>query len=461
VNWIKEKIYGNYAVVYHRTRFNALAEAMYTEGFKPGDGDMYGKGFYATYELESQESGEMASNYGPIILKAAVPIDKFVFFDWEAFTKTPQAKELNTTEAEFIRVQCERFEITPHATFDWETVAALSISYHSSDVALYVVRGTDLLNRAAGIVFTGRRDGHVLVAYRTELVMPLAVRPQDNDVFTKVPHDQAYLARMLKVKLAPTISPIEPPSWLQRAKKRDAKITMMGDEVHWKDGIWIDGEWLLGEWGNGSWMGGTWNNGTWLDGTWYDGLWKKGRWGKGTWYGGVWQYGNWANGVWVDGTWRDGDWMQGTWKKGTWHAGRWEGGTWRSGVWKDGLFFRGDWLDGEWHDGYHYNGRWYNGVWHGGTWFDGIWYRGTWEAGYWARGVWKDGVWKGGTWSDGTWERGIWMDGVWVGGSWKEGWIHDPQGKGNLQPEWERLDGWTLSPISPVDYWDAARMVLK
>ena len=519
MNWITEKIYGNYAVVYHRTKFNALAEAMYTEGFSPGGGDLYGKGFYATYELASQERADMVNSYGPIVLKAAVPIDKFVFFDWDAFTKTPQAKELHTTKNEFIQAQCERLGIRDSETlerlgiieqsrfnFDWGAVAELQALKYTSDAALYVVRRTDLLNRAAGIVFTGRTDGQVLVAYRTEIVMPLAVKQDGAAAFTKVPHDQAYLAKMLKAKLMPELPPIEAPLWLQNAEKEHAKVTVLGGEVHWREGTWIDGIWEDGEWDTGDWLGGTWKKGTWNTGRWYAGTWNNGMWGNGSWYGGRWLHGSWASGVWANGTWIDGnwqngnwyngtwtngkwrggvwhngewlygtwaggewedgnwyagEWMQGTWKKGVWHTGVWSKGTWFRGLWKIGVHLNGTWKNGTWEDGIWRGGTWKNGVWKNGRWVEGSWLGGTHLNGEWARGLWKNGTWSNGIWEDGTWEDGKWQDGMWKGGIWKKGWIFDPESKGFLEAEWERKDGWTLSPISPADYWDPARMVLK
>jgi len=59
----KEKIYGNMAIVFHRTSVSDLVNKVFTSGFKPGTGDKYGRGFYATYELESQERPEM-KKYG-------------------------------------------------------------------------------------------------------------------------------------------------------------------------------------------------------------------------------------------------------------------------------------------------------------------------------------------------------------------------------------------------------------
>lgn len=408
MNWMKEKIYGNYAVVYHRTRIANIANSIYTEGFKPGDGAMYGKGFYATYELKSQQKRDMKKQYGSIILKAAVPINKFVFFDWDVFTKTPHAKSLGANENNFIQLQCEQLGVRPHSSkFTWPTDAA-SRDY-TSDTALYVLKRTNLRYCAAGIVFTGRRDGHVLVAYQTDIVIPLAIQQRKWEPFIKVPFDQAYLARMLKAKLTPTTPQAGVPDWFAKAKKRNVKFTVDLRGVKWKWGIWDDGDWMDGTWYNGRWNGGTWHGG------------------------------DWYNGVWNGGTWHRGDWMQGTWR----------GGEWKKGWFTDGIWERGHWLGGAWE----------NGTWYGGVWEDGIWYDGVWKDGLWKGGHWESGTWFAGTWEMGHWKFGKWYGGVWKNGLWTSGWIYDPYKRGNYRTDaqWDKSNTFVLSSINPAEYWRGVR----
>lgn len=61
---------------------------------------------------------------------------------------------------------------------------------------------------------------------------------------------------------------------------------------------------------------------------------------------------------------------------------------------------------------------------------------------------WVDGVFLDGIWIDGIWEKGNWVD-----GEWKIGWIHDPDKKGNFDPEWEWDEEYVRSKISPKEYF--------
>jgi len=52
----------------------------------------------------------------------------------------------------------------------------------------------------------------------------------------------------------------------------------------------------------------------------------------------------------------------------------------------------------------------------------------------------------------------MWDAGEWLGGIWKKGWIRDVDREGNLQPDWPRsAEGYTLSSISPAEYWRGVR----
>ncbi len=91
---LSEAVYGNMAVVYHRTSASDLINKVYTSGFKPGNGSMYGKGFYSTYELASQEKPNMADTYGSVVIKFVVPIEHFLIFDPEIYMKSPLYRKL-------------------------------------------------------------------------------------------------------------------------------------------------------------------------------------------------------------------------------------------------------------------------------------------------------------------------------------------------------------------------------
>ncbi len=78
---INEKIVGNIGFVYHRTKSVESIQGMMKDGFQPGNGAMYGKGGYFTYELESQLSPSMKT-YGDFITKFYVSnLSAYLIFD--------------------------------------------------------------------------------------------------------------------------------------------------------------------------------------------------------------------------------------------------------------------------------------------------------------------------------------------------------------------------------------------
>ena len=179
---IKEKIYGNMATVFHRTSVSDLVNKVYTEGFKPGFGAMYGKGFYATYELESQQRKEM-QQYGNIIVKFAVPIENFFVFDYEEFIKSPNFKKLGQPSIEnFLRAQLNYFKMSYKR--DLSTID--SIAYTSDLAFSFFKRIQNFKKLCQGIIFTGRSDGHVLVAYDTRILIPLSYSIDDGETFESV-----------------------------------------------------------------------------------------------------------------------------------------------------------------------------------------------------------------------------------------------------------------------------------
>lgn len=431
INTFKEKIYGNMATVYHRTSVSDLINKVYTSGFKPGSGDMYGAGFYSTYELESQYQNLERSRrlYGNMIVKFAVPIQNFLILDYEEFKKSPQYKKIEKTFKSTNHVVAQLRYFMDKNFDDYRLESLISNSNYTSDIAYYLYN-THRINRyVEGIIFTGKNDGKVLVCYDTNLIMPIAYKIDTEKEFQKVDRNMDYLRKVVKNKLSP--HKIEPqktkPHWIKKADILDGEFQIEKDSsVIWKRGIWKNGTWEgwiweggtweRGIWERGIWVTGKWKEGIWKGGTWKIGIWEDGTWKIGTWKDGTWKYGTWVDGLWNDGTWKDGTWENGTWESGTWKIGIWENGLWKDGTWESGL-----WRDGIWKDGTWKEGTWKDGTWESGTWVDGFWKYGTWDDGFWKNGIWKNGIWENGTWENGTWEDGIWKIGIWRDGKWKKG----------------------------------------
>jgi hypothetical protein len=178
---LTETIYGNQAIVYHRTKVEDLANKIYDTGFIPGDGDFYGKGMYATYELASQEKTHMRE-YGDIIVKFAVDLTGFFFFDWGEFIKTPlyTQKLQKSTSDTFIQDQIAFYKIKADRNWYIDEVYR-----YSSDIAVNLYLESDLSVKVAGLVFTGETDGKVLLCYDTKRLRPVAYKMHGDSTFTK------------------------------------------------------------------------------------------------------------------------------------------------------------------------------------------------------------------------------------------------------------------------------------
>lgn len=177
-----EDIYGNNAIVYHRTSVSDLINRVYTSGFKPGDGDMYGKGFYATYDLKSQQKDEM-KQYGDIIVKFQINLQNFFFFDYDEFIKSyiykniiKQKNPIKITPENFINAQLDYYHIKYEYNYN-------PVKF-SSEIAIKMWR--IVKSNVDGIIFTGNHDGKVLVCYDVDRVIPISFSIDNGKTFQKV-----------------------------------------------------------------------------------------------------------------------------------------------------------------------------------------------------------------------------------------------------------------------------------
>jgi hypothetical protein len=88
---LKEEVYGNKAIVYHRTKLNIeqLNDIFFNKKWSFGSnaGSMYGSGLYTTYSLESQMNDIMLHTYGKNIIKFSVNLKNFLICDYKEFQK--------------------------------------------------------------------------------------------------------------------------------------------------------------------------------------------------------------------------------------------------------------------------------------------------------------------------------------------------------------------------------------
>lgn len=170
-----EEITSGSIVVYHRTKLTKENYKLLNNGFVPGDGQMYGRGLYSTYELKDQFNSNM-EGYGSTIIK---------------FQVTDTSKILILDEAEQLKVFGKRIGLLNQIkkilkggfnSFYKVNKDAIQKSIElledknrlTSEAAKYLsdyIRKFQLL--FDGLVFTGRNDGRVLVLFETTLASPL------------------------------------------------------------------------------------------------------------------------------------------------------------------------------------------------------------------------------------------------------------------------------------------------
>jgi hypothetical protein len=186
------------ATVFHRTSVSDLVNKVYTEGFKPGFGAFYGKGFYATYELESQQRDKM-KKYGGIIVKFAVPIENFFIFDYGEFVKSPNFQKLGRPSIEnFLQVQVKHFNIQGLEKRYFSRIK--NTTYTSKLALLYYQNIPNFTKLCQGTIFSGEQDGHVLVAYDTQIIMPLSYSTNNGKTFESVEKNKEYLKKVSSIQ---------------------------------------------------------------------------------------------------------------------------------------------------------------------------------------------------------------------------------------------------------------------
>lgn len=319
----------NFYIAYHRTKKENI-ESIIDEGFRPGWGDAYGKGFYLTYDLSSQTRSGM-THYGDSLLKCKINPKNLLILDYNV------AKDVFGNEYSLREQLIKHYKIyrdildIPRDLYDWsdELEKTFSLPTFSADVAMnkfvrkYIKNGICQIRGVRGIVFSGNHDGNVLVLYSHETAIPYEFALTDSSTGELISEwlpvkkvdkvlNRANLAEFALDKFNGDVTRIEVDNydlsklekdfrWLFQAKMSDASF-----KIH-DDGTF---EWIDGIWKKGHWHGDLWNQGTFESGVWH----------KGEFLSGNWKYGNFLSGT-FSGYWMDGLWKGGTWRGGTWVKG--------------------------------------------------------------------------------------------------------------------------------------------
>jgi hypothetical protein len=183
-----EEVYGVNVVAYHRTKSEDIISGILEKGFVPGYGMMYGQGFYATYDLDSQLKPNMKKNYGDIILKVFIKAYKFLIFDYDVakkiykknYTLLDQLKQMN-----LLKYVKDLDNVKKYSK-------KLKTIEYSSDIALQVYeKESSIISSINGIIFTGKTDGKVIVAYEPNAIVPMAFSEDDGKSWNKINNKQA------------------------------------------------------------------------------------------------------------------------------------------------------------------------------------------------------------------------------------------------------------------------------
>ena len=167
---LSEKIFGLLGFAYHRTREGGLKNILNNK-FLPGGGDMYGKGAYLTYELESQLNSNMVNNYGEYIVKFKVNLDKVLIFD-KNIQKIVYGKELSLWE-QLIRFRVDN-KFRDKEVMDIYENKLSNVDYSSKVAFQFYDQYKFITKILNGILFTGKSDGLVLVMYNTNNMYPIS-----------------------------------------------------------------------------------------------------------------------------------------------------------------------------------------------------------------------------------------------------------------------------------------------
>jgi transcription antitermination factor NusG len=175
-NWLLKEEYlkNGSAVIYHRTGDEKISEIIAT-GFQSGRGDVYGKGFYATLDLESQNNQRMIRSYGNTITKWFIPhLNHFVIFNPILANMVHGTSSVDEQLKKIVGENLPQF--SPKNSYDSSISkrASMHKSWLENPIAHEFSR--EYLNKLnpqqkdkiAGLIFNDQHDGNVFFAYKND-----------------------------------------------------------------------------------------------------------------------------------------------------------------------------------------------------------------------------------------------------------------------------------------------------
>jgi hypothetical protein len=320
----------NFYIAYHRTKKENM-EHIIDEGFRPGCGDMYGKGFYLTYDLASQTRSGMTI-YGDGILKCKINPKNLLILDYNVSTDVfGDEYSLKDQLIKHYKIYRDILDI-PRDLYDWsdELEKTFQQPTFSADLAYnqfvkhYIKNGICSIAGIRGIIFSGNHDGNVLVLYSHETAIPYEFAitdPSTGELVTEWMPVKSIDKVMNRANLADfAIDKFK--GMVTRIEIDNYDITRIEKDFRWLfQAVMKDASFKIHDNGTLEWLSGTWKKGHWYGDIWNQGTFESGVWHKGEFLSGTWEYGNFLDGTfaghWYDGVWKGGIWKpQATWAKG-------------------------------------------------------------------------------------------------------------------------------------------------
>jgi hypothetical protein len=190
---LKEDITSGSVIVYHRTgRKGSPVQGIAADGYRFGDGIMYGYGVYTTYDFDSQLEDYMRETYGNIIIESKViSMQDFLIFDYDIAKRIYGNKNYTLSRQlrlilgdEFKKINIEIIK---------KLEEKLNVTKYTSDIAKYIyINHKEIINKLRGIVFTGGNDGKVLLSYDRKNVEPIRYTIDEGKTWKNVINKNIY-----------------------------------------------------------------------------------------------------------------------------------------------------------------------------------------------------------------------------------------------------------------------------
>ena len=202
---INEKVYSEIMVAYHRTKNNPENSPLLELGIMKHTNltASYGTGLYSTYKLEDQNDDRMKALYGDYIIKGKINLRNFVILDEEVYQTINRdesfeeyIKNIDYNIASYKKLSkrdgydsdlWKKINIVKKGGeeyYDDDENDRFHLS-HTSEIASeywekFKSSGYD------GVIFTGRRDGHVVVAWKKNSFLPFGYSTDDGMSWNKL-----------------------------------------------------------------------------------------------------------------------------------------------------------------------------------------------------------------------------------------------------------------------------------